>query len=164
MLLYMFESVLFVDPLNYVLFFNFPSLVNSFGLNIVGNLVFNNSLFMLLILSFYVTLLNVYLLFQSSNSSQSEAVSGDDTKKNSPTRKRPSSRSLHISVYCQDSSWQRNPSFDLFCKISPKELSDLRAFLQGQGTEYEYERTKKFYTIIIRPQTKDELQKIYIYL
>lgn len=65
MILYMFESVLFIDPLSNILFFNFPSLINSFGLNIAGNLVFNNSLFILLILTFYVTLLNVYLLFQS---------------------------------------------------------------------------------------------------
>ena len=65
MILYMFESLLFLDPLNYV-FLNFPSLYAGSSLNIVGNLVFNNSLFVLLILSFYVTLVNVYLIFQSA--------------------------------------------------------------------------------------------------
>lgn len=65
MILYLFESLLYIDSLNYV-FLNFPSLYDSFGLNIVGNLVFNNSLFLLLIFNFYITLLNVHYLFLSS--------------------------------------------------------------------------------------------------
>ena len=65
MILYLFESLCFVDPCNYV-FLNFPMFYDSFGINIVGNLVFNNSLFLLLILNFYVTIVNVYLLVQSN--------------------------------------------------------------------------------------------------
>jgi hypothetical protein len=68
MVLYMFESLIYCDPLNYV-FLNYPSLYNSYGLNIAGTLVFNNSLFILLIMQFYVTLINVYLLFSSSSGS-----------------------------------------------------------------------------------------------